>query len=334
MKKIILILLISLISAFSINAQTNDTAEQKKALSEIGSLNGQIITLYKQKNYDEALKLALNLWDTAEKNGLSKDLRVLPSLANLAEIYFKKNKFTDAAATYQKILEAYQSNSGNMTLPIAKTEERIALIYYNKKDYDKAEDFFLKALSLREKLNAESKDTAYINNALGDVYRVKKNYEKAQEFYLKAIKINDKVLSKTEKENREDISNYECFLYHKALQEDKINDVSKQIRDFYYSRNVPMPGDNSINSGIVNGKALNLVKPPYPRGVGGASGFVLVRVTIDEQGNVISAKATCGILEFVQAVEEAARRSKFTPTLLSGQPVKVTGLIVYNFVGR
>src|SRR6185369_2026069 len=161
-----LILLISLILVFSINAQNNDTAEQKKALSEIGSLNGQIITLYKQKNYDEALKLALNIWDIAEKNGLSKDLRVLPFLANLAEIYFTKNKFTDAAATYQKILTAYQSNSGNTTLPVAKTAERIALIYYDKKDYDKAEDFFLKALSLREKLNAESKETAYINNAL------------------------------------------------------------------------------------------------------------------------------------------------------------------------
>jgi protein TonB len=58
----------------------------------------------------------------------------------------------------------------------------------------------------------------------------------------------------------------------------------------------------------------------------------LVQVTIDEQGKVISAKANCGIIEFVEVSEDAARRSKFSPTLINGQPVKVTGVIVYNFV--
>ena len=32
------------------------------------------------------------------------------------------------------------------------------------------------------------------------------------------------------------------------------------------------------------------------------------------------------------AAVQAARSSKFSPTKLSGQPVKVTGVIVYNFV--
>lgn len=90
---------------------------------------------------------------------------------------------------------------------------------------------------------------------------------------------------------------------------------------------------SSINGGVLNGKATNLVKPPYPaaaRAVN-ARGVVNVQVTIDEQGNVISASAVSGHPLLRSAAVQAARASKFLPTLLSGQPVKVTGVIVYSF---
>lgn len=63
-----------------------------------------------------------------------------------------------------------------------------------------------------------------------------------------------------------------------------------------------------------------------------ASGAVNVQVTIDERGNVIEAKAVSGHQLLRAAAEEAARRAKFAPTMLSGQLVMVTGVIVYNFV--
>ncbi len=46
-----------------------------------------------------------------------------------------------------------------------------------------------------------------------------------------------------------------------------------------------------VSAGVVNGKAITLAKPAYPaaaRAVG-AQGAVNVKVTIDEEGNVISA---------------------------------------------
>jgi hypothetical protein len=57
----------------------------------------------------------------------------------------------------------------------------------------------------------------------------------------------------------------------------------------------------------------------------------MVQVTIDESGNVIEAKSTCGITQFLEVSEKAALRSKFSPTQLNGKPVKVSGIIVYNF---
>lgn len=91
-----------------------------------------------------------------------------------------------------------------------------------------------------------------------------------------------------------------------------------------------------ISLGVINGKAINLVKPPYPlpaRAVH-ADGAVNVQVMIDEKGNVIAANAVSGHPLLRQASENAARASKFNPTLLSNQAVKVSGVIVYKFAAQ
>ncbi|HEX8368842.1 MAG TPA: TonB family protein [Pyrinomonadaceae bacterium] len=88
-----------------------------------------------------------------------------------------------------------------------------------------------------------------------------------------------------------------------------------------------------VTGGVVNGKAINLVKPQFSPAAKAvkASGAVNVQVLIDEKGNVVSASAVSGHQLLRQSAEQAARASKFTPTFLTGQPVKVTGVIVYNF---
>jgi len=89
----------------------------------------------------------------------------------------------------------------------------------------------------------------------------------------------------------------------------------------------------TVSLGVINGKATNLVKPPYPAAAKAvrAEGAVNVQVLIDESGNVVSATAVSGHPLLRTVSVNAARQSKFTPTLLSKQPVKVTGVIVYQF---
>ncbi|MCA1617817.1 MAG: TonB family protein [Acidobacteria bacterium] len=88
-----------------------------------------------------------------------------------------------------------------------------------------------------------------------------------------------------------------------------------------------------ISGGILNGKAINLPMPNYPDAAKRArvSGVVEVEVVIDINGKVISAKALRGPGMLLQAAETSARLARFTPTLLSGQPMKVVGVITYNF---
>lgn len=88
-----------------------------------------------------------------------------------------------------------------------------------------------------------------------------------------------------------------------------------------------------ISGGVLNGKAIALPAPAYPDIArrAGAAGTVEVEVVIDVTGKVISAKATSGPAALRQAAEMAAKLARFGPTLLSGQPVRVSGVIAYNF---
>lgn len=88
-----------------------------------------------------------------------------------------------------------------------------------------------------------------------------------------------------------------------------------------------------ISGGVLNGKAISKPPPPYPAvaKAARASGTVVVQITVDENGGVISASAISGHPLLRQAAVQAARSARFSPTLLSGQPVKVTGTITYNF---
>ncbi|HEX8559189.1 MAG TPA: TonB family protein [Pyrinomonadaceae bacterium] len=89
-----------------------------------------------------------------------------------------------------------------------------------------------------------------------------------------------------------------------------------------------------VSGGVLNGRALKKPAPQYPSAAHAAraQGTVTVQIVVDESGKVISAAAVSGHPTLRGAGEEAARRAKFSPTTLCGKPVKVTGVITYNFV--
>jgi len=82
------------------------------------------------------------------------------------------------------------------------------------------------------------------------------------------------------------------------------------------------------------GEILDKISPEYPpiARAAHASGDVLVRVLIDEEGKVIAAQAISGHPLLQAAGVKAARMSTFTPFVLDGKAVKVVGDITYRFV--
>ncbi len=94
------------------------------------------------------------------------------------------------------------------------------------------------------------------------------------------------------------------------------------------------PPTQRLPSTVLVSKAISLPQPPYPPmarqiRLGGA---VSVQILVDESGRVVAAHAVSGHPFLTKSAEEAAQRARFTPTLLSGVPVKVQGVITYNFV--
>jgi len=95
-----------------------------------------------------------------------------------------------------------------------------------------------------------------------------------------------------------------------------------------------IPSVLKVSKGVLEGKAISLPKPNYPpmaiqiR----VQGPVTVQVLIDETGKVLSAKAVSGHPLLIVEAQRAAMQARFLPTKLSEQPVKVSGVITYNFV--
>jgi protein TonB len=87
-----------------------------------------------------------------------------------------------------------------------------------------------------------------------------------------------------------------------------------------------------VEVGILNSKAIELPDPIIPAGSPKFGGKVRVRVIVDERGKVESAEIEDGRIELRRSALEAARKARFHPTLLDGQPVKVTGIITYLYV--
>ncbi|MEQ1923350.1 MAG: hypothetical protein ABL952_12660, partial [Pyrinomonadaceae bacterium] len=115
---------------------------------------------------------------------------------------------------------------------------------------------------------------------------------------------------------------------------------------------IAQDGTKVINGGIVNGRAVSMPKPIYPDATkaAGIGGVIGVNVIIDEAGTVIFAEADLNDLRerrdvdgtkldplpadpsLRAAAEVAARKARFSPTMLGGQATQVKGKIVYNFV--
>jgi TonB family protein len=85
--------------------------------------------------------------------------------------------------------------------------------------------------------------------------------------------------------------------------------------------------DKTVNGGIINGRAIDLQKPIYPKEAKDfcAKGEVKVKVLVNEKGNVIEAKAISGDELLHNSAIEAVKKTKFN------LQANTKGIIVYNF---
>ena len=97
----------------------------------------------------------------------------------------------------------------------------------------------------------------------------------------------------------------------------------------------PLPQEpEKVSEGVLQGRAITKVNPVYPPSARkmNATGTVEVEVTISEKGLVVEATAISGHFALRSAAVEAARKWVFNPSIFSGAPVRIKGVLTFTFV--
>lgn len=329
MKKIVLLFSIFPLMFTSIFAQ--DSAEK---LVQLKKLNQQTIVYYQQGNLKEATKTAQEVLELSKEIYGNEDVQTAVSYYNLGEIYKARKKYDEAAENLQVSLNIYQKQPEQYEEKIAQILESLGVVLTLDGKFNEAQSVIEDSVKTAEEAfkGQDRKLLSYYKTA-NYFYMFAKKYEKAANFFGKRYKATKKVYGE-ESNEIEDIENeLDCYLskfdseskkqFRTIYRNAKTDDEEKKLKD-----------DSDKDVEVVNGKAISLPKPVYPytsRRMG-VRGEVMVRVLINENGDVIKAKAFCGGDELLRdSSEKAALKAKFRPTTLSGVPVKVSGIITYVF---
>jgi TonB family protein len=299
---------------------------------EAQKLSAEVVNLYKAGKYEEATELAKRVLQILEKALAPGHPLIVEALSNVGELYRERRKYGEGADYYRRILAIYEQSPAPDPAAMAVVLDRLAYFSYMQYDFGKAEKLYERALSLREKAggpNSPDSATSYFN--LGEFYRLRGNYTKAEPLYHRAIEVRGSALGPDDEGVRLSLERFSC-LYYATNQREKLKDIRKQF-SFLREQDAAR-----VDKGdVLNGKAISLPKPKYPQEAmsRGATGTVVIKVRIDERGRVIDAEDMCAADPSLAGVAvEAATQARFTPTLLSGKPVQVRGIITYRFLRR
>lgn len=324
------------LSVFGAMSFTQTEPSDRDALK---SLNAEVVENYRAWKLDDAAKAAHASLKLTIKLYGEGHLETALVYSNLAEIYSRKEKndlalsyFTSAWKIHRKNSFVIPSKSGNIIV-------RLTQVWLHVKKDELLRTELEELKNLAESGDAVAKRIyPHVLSALTAVYVDAKLYELADEMFLKRYALFSKLTP-------QNLSEFESLDADRKYYEKSISgrkDSEKRQKAFEAALRT-QSGDDFVLDGVFYrarrseatlGKALSLAKPDYPPAARAvrAGGQVRVRVLIAEDGSVLNADAISGHPLLRHAAETAARKSKFSPTLLAGQRVKVRSVLIYNFV--
>ena len=187
-------LLIVLIMGVTVLAGTPGWADDDP-LQKAKELNQEIIKLYKQGRYAEAIPYAEKVLVIKEKSLGPEHPNTATSLNNLAFLYNKMGVYDKAEFLYKRALTISEKVLGAEHPETARALNNLATLYDNIGVYNKAELLYKRALAINEKvLGPEHPDTAITLNNLAFLYDNMGTYNKAEPLYKLSLSIKEKAL--------------------------------------------------------------------------------------------------------------------------------------------
>ena len=305
-------------------------SQESAELNEASALSESVSKLFAEKKYDQALPLAKKVLQIREKLLPPTDPRIAISLNHLGDLYIVKGDNEAARQIFERLLQLQAERTAPDHISLAPTVERLAIIYYRQEAKSKSDDYYQRALALRERaFGAESLNIAQSRSAMAQFYRGEKDFDRAARSYRRSISIYGKTSGVDSPEFERAMDGFTCLAYE-SKQPNAIREVEMTRTLFAPHRPIVL-----VENAILNGRAISLPRPEYPADARARnlSGTVTVKVEVDETGRVINAIDMCqGPPYLSESSVKAALKARFTPTKLSGVPVKVKGVIQYNFV--
>lgn len=310
-------------------AQSTQTTAAPESLAEAARLTTAVVKLFKDEKFEEALPLAKKALQLREASLPPDDDLVQSARLNLAEVYLATRKYGDAQKLFEQLLKTYEQKVGSDDPGAAVFLDKLGFAAYAQRDFGKSEMAYKRSLAIKEKaFGPDSPEVAASLFRLAEFYRFREKFDKAEPLYEQATVLRRKLLGRESPEYLKTRERYFCVAYL-THQPERAQEFAAKLGDD--------PAQQAGFGELLNGRALSLPQPIYSDEARRqrAQGTVILRVTVDETGKVTHAEDMCsGDPILVGPSIEAALKSRFTAVTLSGQPIRFTGVLTYNYVIR
>ncbi|MCC5899056.1 MAG: tetratricopeptide repeat protein, partial [Phormidium sp. BM_Day4_Bin.17] len=198
----------------TVQTATSSDLEQAELLEEANRLNQQVIRLYREDNYQEAIPLAQQALEIRETALGESHPDVATSLHDLAQLYYFQGNYNAAEPLYRRSLEIREVALGESHPDVATTLNNLAGLYRNQGNYNAAEPLYHRSLEILETaLGKSHPSVARSLNNLAELYRDQGNYSAAEPLYRRSLEIQEVALGESHPDVATSLNNL-ALLYH------------------------------------------------------------------------------------------------------------------------
>jgi TonB family protein len=329
MKKRISILPIVLLVCLSVLPILAQTSASATGSDEARKLNEQAVALRKEGKYEEAIKLqkqALALW---EKEVGKEHKLIVTGSTSLAEMYRALRRYAEAAGAYRRALKIEEKLLGPEHPDLFVLVNKLGWMYHGIAQAGEAEALFKRAVAIREKQGADHVGVAEPLLNLATFYQKNGRPAPALPIYQRVIAVQEKHYGPEGQPLVATLEQCACAL----RQNKKLTEANEMERRAALIERKARPDITSVTDTVLQGRAIYKAQPSYPPAAKAErlSGSVFIQVEIDETGMVTDAKILCGADLLTAVSREAALKWRFEPVTFNDQPIKVKGVLTFNF---
>ena len=237
------------------------SAQQASELAQAEQLKQQVLRLYQQRKYDEAVPLAEESLSIFQRILGDRYLAVADSLVLLALLYAEQDRYKDAESLYIQALGLVEKSTSDQLYPL--TLYKLAILYVKQGRYKEAKPLYGKAFKLYNSLPGEHRPVIVNNlNDLGSLYRLQGLYKEAELLYAKALEMRKSNLNESSSNIAISLDNL-ATIYTFQSRYDEAESLYKQALQILRSYSIGTP--SSVSTSLNNLAALYIERGQYEK---------------------------------------------------------------------